>query len=65
MRVRFPALGILPLMVSSAAAVDFTPDQLHERTVERRAIEAVNWGMPVVNFDRMLQAFTDKGGNFN
>jgi len=29
---------------------------LAQRTVERRAVEAVIWGMPAVNFDRMYQA---------
>ena len=27
-----------------------------QRTVERRGVEAVIWGMPAVNFDRMYQA---------
>jgi hypothetical protein len=27
-----------------------------ERAIHRRAIEAINWGMPAVNFDLMLQA---------
>jgi hypothetical protein len=30
--------------------------RLAERTVYRRAVEAINWGMPAVNFDLMLQA---------
>jgi len=34
----------------------FMPAQLAERTVHRRAVEAVIWGMPAVNFDRMYQA---------
>jgi hypothetical protein len=34
----------------------FTPDQLAERTLHRRAVEAVIWGMPAVNFDLMYQA---------
>jgi len=34
----------------------FTPAQLRERTLHRRAVEAVIWGMPAVNFERMLQA---------
>ena len=34
----------------------FTSENLAERTIERRAIEAVIWGMPAVNFDRMYQA---------
>jgi hypothetical protein len=32
---------------------------LGNRAIERRAIEAVNWGMPAVNYDRMLQAAID------
>ena len=42
-----------------------TPSQIIERTIERRAIEAVNWGMPVVNFDRMVQATLGANGAFN
>jgi hypothetical protein len=34
----------------------FTPAQLAERTLHRRAVEAVIWGMPAVNFDLMYQA---------
>jgi hypothetical protein len=34
----------------------FTSSQLAERAVYRRAVEAINWGMPAVNFDLMLQA---------
>ena len=29
---------------------------LARRAIERRAVEAVNWGMPAVNYDLMLQA---------
>ena len=34
----------------------FSSQELAQRTIERRAIEAVIWGMPAVNFDRMYQA---------
>lgn len=34
----------------------FSSQELAQRTMERRAIEAVIWGMPAVNFDRMYQA---------
>jgi hypothetical protein len=34
----------------------FTPAQLAERAQHRRAVEAVIWGMPAVNFDLMYQA---------
>ena len=39
-----------------ALAQDFSPDELASRAIERRAVEAVIWGMPAVNFDLMLQA---------
>jgi hypothetical protein len=41
-------------------------DDLIRHAIERRAIEAVNWGIPVVNFDRLVQAMVrDAKGNFN
>src|SRR5688572_2472271 len=33
------------------------PEQLAQRTIERRAVEAAIWGMPIVSFDAMRQAF--------
>jgi len=42
------------------AQTTFTPAQLAERTIERRAIEAVNWGMSAVNYDLMLQEMLNK-----
>jgi hypothetical protein len=33
-----------------------SPGSIAQRTIERRAVEAVIWGMPAVNFDRMYQA---------
>jgi hypothetical protein len=44
---------------ASVPAQVFSADDLARRTVERRAIEAVIWGMPAVNFDLMLQAMID------
>lgn len=61
-----PIFLALALSISTAGtAAGLTADELRNRTIERRAIEAVNWGIPVVNFDRMLQAFKEKGGDFN
>ena len=37
-----------------------TPDQLAQRSIERRAVEAVNWGMSAVNYDLMLQEMLTK-----
>jgi hypothetical protein len=31
----------------------FTPAQLQERRLYRRAVEATIWGMPAVNYDAM------------
>jgi hypothetical protein len=43
----------------------FTPAQLAERTLHCRAVESVIWGMPAVNFDRMLQAAIANGAKAN
>ena len=42
-----------------------TATNLKERAIARRAVEAVIWGMPAVNFDRMLRAAIDSGGKAN
>jgi hypothetical protein len=44
----------------SASAQSLSPDDLARRAIERRAIEAVNWGMPAVNYDLMLQEMLNK-----
>ena len=36
-----------------------------EKVLRRRAVEAVIWGMPAVNFDRMLRAAIKNGGKAN
>jgi hypothetical protein len=44
----------------------FTPRELAEHSLQRRAIEAVIWGMPAVNFDLMYQAMVrETHGDFN
>lgn len=41
-------------------------DELTERTLHRRAVEAAIWGMPIVSFDAMRQAFLrDAGAKYN
>jgi hypothetical protein len=39
-----------------ATAQNFSAEDLAQRTIQRRALEAVIWGMPAVNFERMYQA---------
>ncbi len=60
------AMVLLSLLVVAAQAQEksstesFTPAQLAERALHRRAVEAVIWGMPVVNYDLMLQEMLTK-----
>ena len=51
------ALTCLPSVVH---AQNFSADDLSRRTIERRAVEAVIWGMPAVNTDLMLQEMLGK-----
>ncbi len=39
-----------------AQAQQFSNEELARRAIERRAVEAVIWGMPAVNFELMYQA---------
>jgi hypothetical protein len=43
----------------------FDSDELAERTLRRRAVEAVIWGMPAVNFDLLCQAMVKAKGAYN
>jgi hypothetical protein len=45
---------------ASAQAQNFSAEDLARRTIERRAVEAVIWGMPAVNYDLMLQEMLTK-----
>jgi len=49
----------------SADAQQFSADDLTYRIVQRRAVEAVIWGMPAVNYDLMLQEMLKLGGKAN
>jgi hypothetical protein len=42
--------------IASARAQNFSAEDLARRTIERRAVETVIWGMPAVNTDLMYQA---------
>lgn len=44
----------------SVHAQNLSADELARRAIERRAIEAVIWGMPAVNYDLMLQEMLTK-----
>ena len=47
-------------MTVSAQAQQLSPDDIALRTIERRAVEAVIWGMSAVNSDLMLQEMLGK-----
>ena len=47
-------------LVASATAQNFSADDLARRMIERRAVEAVIWGMPAVNTDLMRQQMLTK-----
>jgi len=59
------ALGFLLGVVVTAQARTSTPEELQRRSIERRAVEAAIWGMPAVNYERMLQAATANGAKLN
>ncbi|BCP52738.1 hypothetical protein K32_13550 [Kaistia sp. 32K] len=57
--------AVMSLVLMAAAAVaaeDPEVADLHRRLVERRAFEAMIWGMPAVNADLMLQAMLSQTG---
>jgi hypothetical protein len=45
---------------ASAPAQNLSTEDLARRSIERRAVETVIWGMPVVNYDLMLQEMLTK-----
>lgn len=50
---------------TSAPAPRLTADDLARRTLARRAVEAVIWGVPAVNYDLMYQQMLKLGGGPN
>jgi len=46
-------------------AQDYTVEELAKRTIHRRAVEAVIWGMPAVNYELMYQEMLKLGGKPN
>jgi hypothetical protein len=48
-------LAAMPALAQARSA-----DDLKRRSIERRAVEAVIWGMPAVNYDLMLQEMLTK-----
>lgn len=60
----FAAIALVsPVMI--AHGKDLSSEDLAQRAIERRAVEAVIWGMPAVNYDLMRQEMLRIGGNEN
>ncbi len=50
---------------ASTTESTFSATDLAERTIHRRAMEAITWGIGAVNFDLMFQAMVKAGGAVN
>ncbi|HEV7480560.1 MAG TPA: DUF1254 domain-containing protein [Roseiarcus sp.] len=58
------SIALLAFMfaVGSAEAQSYSPEELARRAIERRAVEAVVWGMPAVNTELMFDEMVKAGG---
>jgi hypothetical protein len=56
--------GLLTGRIAAAESQN-AADEAAQRLVQSRAVEAVIWGMPAVNFERMLQAARENGAKLN
>ncbi|MER2268399.1 DUF1254 domain-containing protein [Methylobacterium oxalidis] len=54
------AILVLACATNAATAQSTSPQDLEQRTVHRRAVEAVIWGMPAVNYELMLHEMLTK-----
>ncbi len=52
-------------MTTTTTYAELSAEDIAHRTIERRAVEAVIWGMPAVNYDLMYQAAVRAKGKFN
>jgi hypothetical protein len=60
------ALTLALLVAPIVLAQELSTEDLAKRAIERRAVEAVIWGMPLVNTDAMRQAYLrDVGAKYN
>jgi hypothetical protein len=70
MKTKEQVVGIsliwLLAFVGQSKAQEFSAKELARRALERRAVEALIWGMPAVNYDLMYQAAVrETKGDFN
>jgi hypothetical protein len=48
-------LATLAMLTLNVSAKDFSSEELQQRMLERRAVDALIWGMPIVSLDAMRQ----------
>src|SRR5580765_1479490 len=60
LRSILPTVALAALSPAISQGQAFDPQEIASRTIERRAVEAVIWGMPAVNTDLMLQQMLSK-----
>jgi len=58
---KLSALVTLAVLALNVSGKDFSSEELQQRMLERRAVEAVIWGMPIVRLDAMRQAYFSDG----
>jgi hypothetical protein len=56
---RTPLAGALAVMAAHAQSL--SSKELQQRMLERRAVDAAIWGMPIVSLDAMRQAYFREG----
>jgi hypothetical protein len=59
-RTVLAAIALMGLATPAFAQANIPTEELARRTIERRAAEAIIWGMPAVNYDLMLQEMLNK-----
>jgi hypothetical protein len=65
MPTRIVAAAAILFVTSVAQAADTTADEASKKLIGARAVEAVIWGMPAVNYDLMRQEVFRIGGKEN
>src|SRR5271169_3737871 len=54
-------LALLTQAITAQNTTSLTSEELNRRTIERRAVDAVIWGVPIVSLDMMRQAYFRDG----
>jgi len=64
-RIVLALITVLTTVATTHAVNPTAPEEIDRRIIHARAVQAVIWGMPAVNFERMLQAARDSGAQPN